>query len=304
MAGNKVRRLSHGLVSRGLGWGVAAAIALPILGVHPGPALGQTAPASAAEGALNQGLALIQQGQVDEALAQFKQAAALDPAMAAAHYNVGLALRQQGQIQAAASAFWQAIRADPEFALAYANLGGALVEGNNLDQAEAYLLRAIAIQPNLGNAHHNLGLVYQSQRRYPEALAAFERAGQYSAAAESYLQRGLIYLQTDRSADAQAVLQQALAINPRYAQAHYNLGIAQFNQGQTEAALDSFRLATQINGGYADAYYSAGLAFIKLNRFDEARTVLEYAKNLYITLGNPAWAARAQGYLSQLPAAE
>ena len=300
MTRNKVRRLSPGL-----GWVVAAAIALPtVTWVYSSPAQGQSASPGAAEAALNQGLALIEQGQVDKALTQFQQAATLDPTMAAAHYNVGLALRQQGQIQAAASAFWQAIRADPEFALAYANLGGALVEGNNLDQAEEYLQRAIAIQPDLGNAHYNLGLVYRSQRRYPEALAAFERAGQHSSAAESYLQRGLIYLQTDRSAEAQAVLQQALAINPRYAQAHYNLGIAQFNQGQTEAALDSFRMATQINGGYADAYYSAGLAFIKLNRLDEARTVLEYAKNLYITLGNPAWAAKAQGYLSQLPAAE
>jgi tetratricopeptide (TPR) repeat protein len=60
-------------------------------------------------------------------------------------------------------------------------------------------------------------------------------------------------------------------------------------------------MATQINGGYADAYYSAGLAFVQLGRYDEARTVLEYAKNLYITMGNPNWAARAQGHLSQLP---
>jgi hypothetical protein len=61
-------------------------------------------------------------------------------------------------------------------------------------------------------------------------------------------------------------------------------------------------MATQINGGYADAYYSAGLAFMQLSRYDEARTVMEYAKNLYITMGNPAWAAKAQNYLSQLPA--
>ncbi len=115
------------------------------------------------------------------------------------------------------------------------------------------------------------------------------------------MQRGIIYLQTEQNGEAEAVLHQALTLNPRYAQAHYNLGIARFNQGQTETALESFRMATQINGGYADAYYSAGLAFVQLGRYDEARTVLEYAKNLYITTGNPTWAAKAQGHLGQLP---
>ena len=94
-----------------LGVAAGAAIALPTLlaGVCPGPSYAQSAPPSAtnaaAEAALNQGLVLIEQGQVDGALAQFQQAAALDPNLAAAHYNIGLALRQNGQLQEAAAAF-------------------------------------------------------------------------------------------------------------------------------------------------------------------------------------------------------
>jgi tetratricopeptide (TPR) repeat protein len=68
-----------------------------------------------------------------------------------------------------------------------------------------------------------------------------------------------------------------------------------------EESLASFRRATQINGRYADAYYSAGLAFIQLGRYGEARTVLEYARNLYLTMGQSNWAVLAQTHLSRLP---
>ena len=115
------------------------------------PAL--AAAATEAETLVEQGLGLVQRGQLEAAQGVFEQATALDPNLAAAHYNLGLVRRQQGNLQGAASAFWQAIRSDPNFAMAYANLGGVLLEGQNLPQAEEYLRRAIAIQPDLGNAH-------------------------------------------------------------------------------------------------------------------------------------------------------
>ena len=75
---------------------------------------------------LNRGLQLIQQGNVPQAIATFRQAIQQNPQLAPAHYNLGLALRQNGEIQAAATAFYQATQTDPEFALAFANLGAAL----------------------------------------------------------------------------------------------------------------------------------------------------------------------------------
>ena len=36
-------------------------------------------------------------------------------------------------------------------------------------------------------------------------------------------------------------------------------------------------------------------------RYEEARGVLEYAKNLYISMGTPEWAAKAQDQIERLP---
>jgi tetratricopeptide (TPR) repeat protein len=106
----------------------------------------------AAEVMIGQGLQLIQQGRLNEAIDAFQRATRLNPNLAAAHYNLGLALRQQGQLQASATAFHQATQADPNFALAYANLGAALIEGNNLAQARDYLQRSLELNPQLGLA--------------------------------------------------------------------------------------------------------------------------------------------------------
>ena len=65
-------------------------------------------------------------GQLDEAIAEYKQAITLDPKFALAHYNLGIALRAKGQVEAAIAEFKQAIRLDPKLALAHNNLGNAL----------------------------------------------------------------------------------------------------------------------------------------------------------------------------------
>ncbi|MEM6436587.1 MAG: Tfp pilus assembly protein PilF, partial [Cyanobacteria bacterium P01_D01_bin.115] len=56
---------------------------------------------------------------------------------------------------------------------------------------------------------------------------------------------------------------------------------------------------TEFNPEYANAYYSAGLSFMRLADYGEARGVLEHAKNLYITQGNPQWASNTQAQLDR-----
>jgi tetratricopeptide (TPR) repeat protein len=127
-----------GLVSFTL---LVVSISSPSLSLTP-PVASKLAQSNAktAIDSLNQGLQAIQAGRVQDAIAAFKQATQLDPALAPAHYNLGLAFRQTGQLQPSADAFYRATQADPKFAPAFANLGGALLEGNNLQLANDYLL--------------------------------------------------------------------------------------------------------------------------------------------------------------------
>jgi tetratricopeptide (TPR) repeat protein len=138
----------------------------------------QANPKQAAQTLFKEGVSLIQQQQLDGAIARFQQAIALDPTIVPAHYNLGLALRQKGDIQGAATAFYRTIQAKPDWGLAYANLGAALLEGGNLPQAQEYLERAIVLDPQSAIGYYNLGLVYQQQQNPRQARPALTTAKQ------------------------------------------------------------------------------------------------------------------------------
>jgi tetratricopeptide (TPR) repeat protein len=106
-------------------------------------------------------------------------------------------------------------------------------------------------------------------------------------------------LQQGKIKQAQAAFTQAIKINPKYPDAHYNLGVISFNQGKLPEALASFRKSAEANPNYPHAYYGAGLVFMQLKQHGEAAKVFNYAKNLYNSQGNPQWASKAEQLLQQ-----
>jgi tetratricopeptide (TPR) repeat protein len=71
----------------------------------------------------SEGVALMNQGRLDQALAAFRQALKSDPAFATAAYNIGVVLARKGDTRAAIDAFRNAIRLRPSFAEAHLGLG-------------------------------------------------------------------------------------------------------------------------------------------------------------------------------------
>jgi predicted TPR repeat methyltransferase len=63
---------------------------------------------------------------------------------------------------------------------------------------------------------------------------------------------------------------QAIELQPDYAQAYYNRGVALTKLGQLEAAVDSYNRAIQIQPDYAEAYYNRGKTLNDLGKLVEA----------------------------------
>jgi tetratricopeptide (TPR) repeat protein len=63
----------------------------------------------------------------------------------------------------------------------------------------------------------------------------------------------LVAKSRDKLAEAICEFERALAINPDYADAHNNLGIALGSSGDVAKAIEHFRRALEIRPGYADA---------------------------------------------------
>src|SRR5215208_2915664 len=91
-----------------------------------GGALAQAqAPAGEAEAHYRSGVALKEQGKIDDAIAQFELAVVARPNHAMAWNSLGILYKKKGENEKAVDAFERAVKLMPKDAVARANLGMA-----------------------------------------------------------------------------------------------------------------------------------------------------------------------------------
>jgi Flp pilus assembly protein TadD len=168
----------------------------------------------------NLGVALIKQGQLDEAVTRLQETIRLAPSYAEAYNNLGTALAMQGRVGDAITRFQESLRLKPHFAQAHNNLGAALGRQGRLDDAIVHLQEAIRLVPDFADARSNLGDALASKGRFDEAISQY---------------------------------QQAIQLNPSYPDTHNHLGIALTSKGRLDEAIDQFRQAVSLKPDYIAA---------------------------------------------------
>ncbi len=127
----------------------------------------------------------------------------------------------------------------------------------SLDEAVKQLEAELKRNPNEPEGWRLLGRSYLSLERYAEARTAFETALKLAPDDANLLvenAQARLYAAPDKQLDAQAValLQRALAIEPQHQRARWFLGVSQRQQGQpAEAARTWEPLLAQVDGGTA-----------------------------------------------------
>lgn len=143
--------------------------------VVPMPAADAGAIASAEE-SFNRAMALFQQGQLDEAVAQFRAGLQRYPGSAPAHNHLGNALQELGRLDEAVAAYRQALAIQPTYADAHNNLGNTLQRAGRLDEAVESYRRALQTQPRHFAAHSNLAVLFKDQGQLDEATTHLDMA--------------------------------------------------------------------------------------------------------------------------------
>lgn len=144
------------------------------------------------------------------------------------------------------------------------------LRGDNV-LAEDYCRQALALDSKLAPAHFNLGIALRSQDRFAEACQSFKRATELKAAyseAMDALAHAYIALY-DWPAAAQ-VLNEIIAIWPRKAEMHNNLGSVYQTMGRVQDAIAAFEAALQINPRLGVALNNLGSAYQDLGDFEQA----------------------------------
>jgi Flp pilus assembly protein TadD len=112
----------------------------------------------------------------DAAIAAGLRATELAPDDSEAFYNLALALTDNGCLQEAAAQYREALTLFPQHGLAWNNLGAVLERLDDSAGAEAAYALAVQLDPKHAEAQNNLGAIYTAQGKLTEAIHCFNAA--------------------------------------------------------------------------------------------------------------------------------
>lgn len=136
------------------------------------------------------------------------------------------------------------------------------------------------------------GLAYREQERYPEAIAALQKA--VNLEPDNLSGRVLLGWTLHRAGnrpEAALALQDTLTRNPFYVPALNALGIVYLVQGELQPAVLTHHWAALLNPNNEIAYYNLSLAYQRLGQYDGAVTLAQRAAQLEPTNPHPRIAA-------------
>lgn len=202
------------------------------------------------------GLCYMETGNNPEAERYFRTALNIDYNFVECRYNYGVLLRRMNRTHEAQTMFLECVEINPKYPPPYYQLGQILKEKGDLDGAIDRFETATRLKPDFYDAQRDLG------------LAIFERAGigDNNAALEKLLTcarlvpdnpmvhfyLGTIYCADGRLDDAEKEFRTVLAIDPRHAAAHFELGKLRYYRGDLDRCMLEIKEAEKISPSYSE----------------------------------------------------
>jgi Flp pilus assembly protein TadD len=122
------------------------------------------------------GLALLEKGDLDGAIAHTREALRLEPGHPEAPNHLATALTKRGETAEAINVYRAALAIRPNDATLHSNYGTVLAEQGQLDAAAAEFAAAIRLAPGSSDGHFNMGILLARQERFADAAVELRRA--------------------------------------------------------------------------------------------------------------------------------
>jgi len=247
------------------------------------------------------GVIAYQVGRYDVAVQLIRQSLQGAPS-ATAYCNLGLAYRGGGQLDEAIACYTKAIALDQKHPQAYQNLGAVQLALGRTGEAVQALRKALAINSKSPDAHLNLARALQAGGDIASALRHADQAASLRGGhAETLQLRGMLLAAAGRTDDAAQAFRSALSINPAMVDALSNLGTVLQAKGQFADAILMFRKALDIAPGIAELHDNLGSALQMAGKIEEAiashRKAVELKPTLAVAHSNLGNALQSAGQL-------
>jgi len=189
---------------------------------------------------------------------------ALAWAAAAILAAAGAATRARNHVWSGAVALWEdSVRKSPAKYRPHFQLAYAYFQAGRCQEAVQEYERAARLAKPDYNLLVDWALACDCAQQPELAVAKLREAARLERNAHVYALIGMIYGKRTRRAEAEAALDEAEKINPRFAKTYVYRGNLQISAGEYAAAAESFRRALELNPRDEDA--AAGLAVARRN---------------------------------------
>jgi protein O-mannosyl-transferase len=206
-----------------------------------------------------------------------------------AHLNLGTAFQDEGRLNEALAEYRASAGLNPGYSCVHKNLGSVLDALGRPEEALTEYRLALQLEPSLPALHDGIGIVFVELGRFDEAMSEFSEAARLDPDYPwPYFQMGRALLQQGRDAEAIGKFHEALRINPdnfqilafvaRVLAADDKPGV---RDGQT-ALVYAARANVLSDGAQSFVLDALGMACAEAGRFDDAREATQRAIDLAI----------------------
>jgi tetratricopeptide (TPR) repeat protein len=176
------------------------------------------------------------------------------------NFDMGVKLSNEGKNDEAIAKFNEVLKEAPKCVECYTNIASLQLSKKEYDAAEATYKQALTINPSSAEAYNGLATVYNAQKKFDQAAEASAQAAKLGAAspggasASTVFNQGVIAWNASKIPEAKKAFEEAVRLDPKLAEAHYWLGMANLNEGKMPEAAKSFEeyLKLDAAGKYAE----------------------------------------------------
>jgi tetratricopeptide (TPR) repeat protein len=188
-----------------------------------------------------------------------KKADAKNAAVRAA-FEAGVKLSNENNFDEAIAKFNEVVAAIPKCVECQTNIASLQMAKKDYDAAEVSYKKALELNPSSAEAYTGLANLYNAQKKFDQAAEASAQAAKLGAAApggataSTVFNQGVIAWNASRIADAKKSFEEAVRLDPKLAEAHYWLGMANLNEGKMPEAATAFEAYLKLDaaGKYAE----------------------------------------------------
>jgi tetratricopeptide (TPR) repeat protein len=220
-------------------------------------------------------------GHIDEAMREYRQVIQISPAHGDARRRLAEIHLLRGELSDSIAQIRELVRYQGNNPVIRFQLARLYESKGNYRKACAEYRETVKLAPKNLSARRRLALLYEKRKMFDEAAVEYRRILVIDGNDKS-VQNALIalYLRGKKFANLSDFLKETVARKPDDPTGHYKLGLVYEFTKNYDGAAEEYGKAIELNTSYAKAMNALARVYLKANRIDEAKKLLEVAKTV------------------------